>query len=102
MSKEELSSTVSIHLFNGETQNLTISLENIGSEDIESLELTSKILTTKGQFTFSNVKAAVVPPFVRYQLECETLIKNIFLCICVRHTEGKIALISVKVQQSTV
>ncbi|XP_028255851.1 trafficking protein particle complex subunit 9 isoform X2 [Parambassis ranga] len=47
MSKEELSSTVSVQLFNGETQQLTITLENIGSEDIESLELTSKIVTTK-------------------------------------------------------
>ncbi|XP_038580658.1 trafficking protein particle complex subunit 9 isoform X1 [Micropterus salmoides] len=47
MSKEELSSTVSIQLFNGETQQLTITLENIGSEDIETLELTSKIVSTK-------------------------------------------------------
>ncbi|XP_040043773.1 trafficking protein particle complex subunit 9 isoform X3 [Gasterosteus aculeatus] len=46
-SKEELSSTVSVQLFNGETQQLTITLENIGSEDIETLELTSKILSTK-------------------------------------------------------
>uniref|UniRef100_A0A3Q1G551 Trafficking protein particle complex subunit 9 n=1 Tax=Acanthochromis polyacanthus TaxID=80966 RepID=A0A3Q1G551_9TELE len=47
MSKEELSSTVSVQLFNGETQELTITLENIGSEDIETLELTSKIISTK-------------------------------------------------------
>ncbi|XP_035038021.1 trafficking protein particle complex subunit 9 isoform X2 [Hippoglossus stenolepis] len=47
MSKEELSSTVSVQLFNGETQKMTITLENIGSEDIETLELTSKIVTTK-------------------------------------------------------
>ncbi|XP_067364329.1 trafficking protein particle complex subunit 9 isoform X1 [Channa argus] len=47
MSKEELSSSVSIQLFNGETQQLTITLENIGSEDIETLELTSKTVTTK-------------------------------------------------------
>ncbi|XP_074543544.1 trafficking protein particle complex subunit 9 isoform X2 [Halichoeres trimaculatus] len=47
MSKEELSSTVSVQLFNGETQQLTITLENIGSEDIESLEVASKIVTTK-------------------------------------------------------
>ncbi|XP_035848713.1 trafficking protein particle complex subunit 9 isoform X2 [Sander lucioperca] len=46
-SKEELSSTVSVQLFNGETQQLTITLENIGSEDIETLELTSKIVSTK-------------------------------------------------------
>lgn len=48
MSKEELYSTVSVQLFNGETQQLTITLDNIGSEDIETLELTSKIVTTKG------------------------------------------------------
>uniref|UniRef100_A0A667XZY7 Trafficking protein particle complex subunit 9 n=1 Tax=Myripristis murdjan TaxID=586833 RepID=A0A667XZY7_9TELE len=47
MSKEELSSTVSVQLFNGETQQLTITLENIGTEDIETLELTSKTVTTK-------------------------------------------------------
>lgn len=46
-SKEELSSTVSVQLFNGETQQLTITLENIGSVDIESLELTSKTVNTK-------------------------------------------------------
>ncbi|XP_032390959.1 trafficking protein particle complex subunit 9 isoform X2 [Etheostoma spectabile] len=46
-SKEELSSTVSLQLFNGETQQLTITLKNIGSEDIETLELTSKIVSTK-------------------------------------------------------
>uniref|UniRef100_A0A8C2YZF9 Trafficking protein particle complex subunit 9 n=1 Tax=Cyclopterus lumpus TaxID=8103 RepID=A0A8C2YZF9_CYCLU len=46
-SKEELSSSVSVQLFNGETQQLTLTLENIGSEDIESLELTSKIVSTK-------------------------------------------------------
>ncbi|XP_058475508.1 trafficking protein particle complex subunit 9 isoform X2 [Solea solea] len=47
MSKEELTSSVSVQLFNGETQQLTITLENIGSEDIETLELTSKIVSTK-------------------------------------------------------
>ncbi|XP_061597659.1 trafficking protein particle complex subunit 9-like [Cololabis saira] len=54
MSKEEVSSSVSIQLFNGETQQLQITLENIGSEDIETLELSSKMVTTKekvlGQF----------------------------------------------------
>ncbi|KAM4540062.1 trafficking protein particle complex subunit 9 isoform 1-T1 [Odontesthes bonariensis] len=47
MSKEELSSSVSLQLFNGETQQLTITLDNIGTEDIETLELTSKVITTK-------------------------------------------------------
>lgn len=49
MSKEELSSSVSVQLFNGERQQLTITLENIGMEDIESLELTSKTVNTKGE-----------------------------------------------------
>ena len=52
MSKEELSSTVSVQLFNGETQQLTITLENIGSDDIESLEITSKVVTTKGYYPY--------------------------------------------------
>uniref|UniRef100_A0A672GED5 Trafficking protein particle complex 9 n=1 Tax=Salarias fasciatus TaxID=181472 RepID=A0A672GED5_SALFA len=47
MSKEELSSTVSVQLFNGETQQVTITLENIGSVEIETLELTSKVVSTK-------------------------------------------------------
>lgn len=47
---------MSIQLFNGESQQMTISLENIGSEDIETLELTSKTLGTKGQSSPSIVK----------------------------------------------
>ncbi|XP_034016028.1 LOW QUALITY PROTEIN: trafficking protein particle complex subunit 9 [Thalassophryne amazonica] len=47
MSKEELSSAVSLQLFNGETQQLMLTLANIGSEDIETLELTSKVVSTK-------------------------------------------------------
>lgn len=47
MSKEELSSSVSVQLFNGETQQLTITLENIGTEEIETLEVTSKTVNTK-------------------------------------------------------
>uniref|UniRef100_A0A672KAW6 Trafficking protein particle complex subunit 9 n=1 Tax=Sinocyclocheilus grahami TaxID=75366 RepID=A0A672KAW6_SINGR len=35
-------------LFNGETQQLTITLENIGTEMLNTLELTSKTLSTKG------------------------------------------------------
>uniref|UniRef100_A0A673AJQ3 Trafficking protein particle complex 9 n=1 Tax=Sphaeramia orbicularis TaxID=375764 RepID=A0A673AJQ3_9TELE len=62
-SKEELSSSVSVQLFNGETQQLTITLENIGSEDIESLELTSKIVNTKekvfGEFLSWDLEDAV-------------------------------------------
>ena len=56
MSKEELSSTVSVQLFNGETQQLTITLENIGSEQIETLELTSKIINTKGQYLSTQMR----------------------------------------------
>eukprot|EP00064_Thunnus_orientalis_P000107 superscaffoldBa00000005_g107 len=63
MSKEELSSSVSVQLFNGETQQLTITLENIGSEDIETLELTSKIVSTKekvfGEFLSWELEEAV-------------------------------------------
>ncbi|XP_008330317.1 trafficking protein particle complex subunit 9 isoform X2 [Cynoglossus semilaevis] len=63
MSKEELSSSVSLQLFNGETQQLVITLENIGSEDIESLELTSKTVTTKekvyGQFLSWDMEEAL-------------------------------------------
>uniref|UniRef100_A0A8C5EV54 Trafficking protein particle complex 9 n=1 Tax=Gouania willdenowi TaxID=441366 RepID=A0A8C5EV54_GOUWI len=47
MSKEELCSSVSVQLFNGEKQQMTITLENIGSEEIQTLELTSKIVSTK-------------------------------------------------------
>ncbi|XP_061615742.1 trafficking protein particle complex subunit 9 isoform X5 [Phyllopteryx taeniolatus] len=60
MSKEELSSTVSVQLFNGEGQQMTITLENIGCKDIESLELTSKIVTTKEK---------VFGEFLRWDLE---------------------------------
>ncbi|XP_061885324.1 trafficking protein particle complex subunit 9 isoform X1 [Entelurus aequoreus] len=60
MSKEELSSTVSVQLFNGESQQMTITLENIGSEDIESLELSSKIVSTKEK---------VFGDFLRWSLE---------------------------------
>lgn len=41
---------MSVQLFNGETQQLTITLENIGSEDIETLELTSKVVSNKGWY----------------------------------------------------
>uniref|UniRef100_A0A672KGQ4 Trafficking protein particle complex subunit 9 n=1 Tax=Sinocyclocheilus grahami TaxID=75366 RepID=A0A672KGQ4_SINGR len=43
-----LSTSVSLQLFNGETQQLTITLENIGTEMLNTLELTSKTLSTKG------------------------------------------------------
>lgn len=39
---------MSVQLYNGETQQLVIQLENIGMEPLEKLEVTSKILTTKG------------------------------------------------------
>ncbi|XP_047675211.1 trafficking protein particle complex subunit 9 isoform X5 [Tachysurus fulvidraco] len=44
---EDLSSSVCLQLFNGETQQLTITLENIGSESLNTLELSSRTLTTK-------------------------------------------------------
>ncbi|KAG7458179.1 hypothetical protein MATL_G00235340 [Megalops atlanticus] len=46
-SGEELSSSVSVQLFNGETQQLVITLENIGTELLETLEVTSKTVSTK-------------------------------------------------------
>ncbi|KAM8882831.1 trafficking protein particle complex subunit 9 isoform 1-T1 [Synchiropus picturatus] len=46
-SKEELSSSVALQLYNGESQQLTVTLENFGSVDIETLEVTSKITNTK-------------------------------------------------------
>lgn len=48
LSSEDLSTSVSLQLFNGETQQLTITLENIGTETLNTLELTSKTLSTKG------------------------------------------------------
>nr|XP_006635914.2 PREDICTED: trafficking protein particle complex subunit 9 isoform X1 [Lepisosteus oculatus]XP_015212807.1 PREDICTED: trafficking protein particle complex subunit 9 isoform X1 [Lepisosteus oculatus] len=46
-SGEEVSTSVSVQLFNGETQQLIIKLENIGTELLESLEITSKTVNTK-------------------------------------------------------
>ncbi|XP_060051937.1 trafficking protein particle complex subunit 9 isoform X2 [Erinaceus europaeus] len=46
-SGDEISTSVSVQLYNGETQQLVIKLENIGMEPLEKLEVTSKILTTK-------------------------------------------------------
>ncbi|XP_077022828.1 trafficking protein particle complex subunit 9 isoform X2 [Tamandua tetradactyla] len=46
-SGDEISSNVSVQLYNGETQQLIIKLENVGMEPLEKLEVTSKILTTK-------------------------------------------------------
>ncbi|XP_058866218.1 trafficking protein particle complex subunit 9 isoform X1 [Acipenser ruthenus] len=46
-SGEEVSTSVSVQLFNGETRQLMIRLENIGAEPLETLELTSKTVHTK-------------------------------------------------------
>ncbi|XP_036904496.1 trafficking protein particle complex subunit 9 isoform X2 [Sturnira hondurensis] len=46
-SGDEVSMNVSVQLYNGETQRLVITLENIGMEPLEKLEVTSKLLTTK-------------------------------------------------------
>ncbi|XP_014404511.1 PREDICTED: trafficking protein particle complex subunit 9 isoform X5 [Myotis brandtii] len=46
-SGDEISTHVSVQLFNGETQQLVIKLENIGVEPLEKLEVTSKVLTSK-------------------------------------------------------
>ncbi|KAI7798554.1 putative trafficking protein particle complex subunit 9 [Triplophysa rosa] len=47
LSSEDLSSSVSLQLFNGETQELVVTLENIGTETLNTLELSSKTLSTK-------------------------------------------------------
>ncbi|CAH2286014.1 trafficking particle complex subunit 9 isoform X1 [Pelobates cultripes] len=44
---DEISSHVSVKLYNGETQKLVIRLENIGTEPIEKLEVASKTVHTK-------------------------------------------------------
>lgn len=54
-SGDEISTNVSVQLYNGETQQLVIKLENIGMEPLEKLEVTSKLLTTKGGFGPRNV-----------------------------------------------
>ncbi|XP_027259575.1 trafficking protein particle complex subunit 9 isoform X4 [Cricetulus griseus] len=46
-SGDEITTNVSVQLYNGETQQLVITLENIGLEPLEQLEVTSKLLTTK-------------------------------------------------------
>ncbi|XP_037584851.1 trafficking protein particle complex subunit 9 isoform X4 [Cebus imitator] len=46
-SGDEVSTNVSVQLYNGESQQLIIKLENIGMEPLEKLEVTSKVLTTK-------------------------------------------------------
>ncbi|XP_062043934.1 trafficking protein particle complex subunit 9 isoform X2 [Lepus europaeus] len=46
-SGDEISTNVSMQLFNGETQQLIVTLENIGLEPLETLEVTSKLLPTK-------------------------------------------------------
>ncbi|XP_059528352.1 trafficking protein particle complex subunit 9 isoform X2 [Myotis daubentonii] len=46
-SGDEISTHVSVQLYNGETQQLVIKLENIGVEPLEKLEVTSKVLTSK-------------------------------------------------------
>ncbi|XP_054972955.1 trafficking protein particle complex subunit 9 isoform X4 [Pan paniscus] len=46
-SGDEISTNISVQLYNGESQQLIIKLENIGMEPLEKLEVTSKVLTTK-------------------------------------------------------
>jgi hypothetical protein len=47
---DEIATNVSVQLYNGETQQLAVTLENIGLEPLEQLEVTSKLLTTKGRW----------------------------------------------------
>uniref|UniRef100_A0A8C0EDP6 Trafficking protein particle complex 9 n=1 Tax=Bubo bubo TaxID=30461 RepID=A0A8C0EDP6_BUBBB len=46
-SGDEVSTNVSVQLYNGETQQLIIKLENIGTEPLEKLEVTAKTVNTK-------------------------------------------------------
>ncbi|KAM7072333.1 trafficking protein particle complex subunit 9 isoform 1-T2 [Acridotheres tristis] len=46
-SGDEISTNVSVQLYNGETQELIIKLENIGTEPLEKLEVTAKTVNTK-------------------------------------------------------
>ncbi|XP_067887838.1 trafficking protein particle complex subunit 9 isoform X3 [Heterodontus francisci] len=46
-SGNEVSSSVSVQLFNGELQQLTIKLENIGTELLETLEISAKTINNK-------------------------------------------------------
>ncbi|XP_067414413.1 trafficking protein particle complex subunit 9 isoform X2 [Emydura macquarii macquarii] len=46
-SGDEISTSVSVQLYNGETQQLVIKLENIGTEPLEKLEVTAKTVNTK-------------------------------------------------------
>nr|XP_051697523.1 uncharacterized protein LOC127489780 [Oryctolagus cuniculus] len=46
-SGDEISTNMSMQLFNGETHQLAVTLENIGLEPLETLQVTSKLLPTK-------------------------------------------------------
>lgn len=46
-SGDEISANVSVQLFNGESQRLVVTLENVGLEPLEKLEVSSKLLPTK-------------------------------------------------------
>ncbi|KAL9868879.1 trafficking protein particle complex subunit 9 isoform 2-T3 [Geothlypis trichas] len=46
-SGDEISTNVAVQLYNGETQQLIIKLENIGTEPLEKLEVTAKTVNTK-------------------------------------------------------
>ncbi|KAF1676791.1 Trafficking protein particle complex subunit 9, partial [Pygoscelis papua] len=46
-SGDEIFTNVSVQLYNGETQQLIIKLENIGTEPLEKLEVTAKTVNTK-------------------------------------------------------
>ncbi|XP_039180938.1 trafficking protein particle complex subunit 9-like [Crotalus tigris] len=48
-SGDEITTSVSVQLYNGETQPLIIKLENIGTEPLEKLEVTSKMVNMKGK-----------------------------------------------------
>lgn len=59
-SGDEISTNVSVQLYNGETQQLIIKLENIGTEPLEKLEVTAKTV---------NIKEKLYGDFLSWNLE---------------------------------
>ncbi|XP_075437898.1 trafficking protein particle complex subunit 9 isoform X2 [Ascaphus truei] len=84
-SGSDVSTNVSVQLYNGETQKLVIKLENIGTEPLEKLEVTSKTVNTKeklygdflswdleqtlSQFPLKPGKTAVFTVYIKVKLD---------------------------------
>ncbi|TRY85943.1 hypothetical protein DNTS_032709 [Danionella cerebrum] len=91
LSSEELSTSVSLQLFNGETQQLIITLENIGTEPLNTLELTS---STKLVFqaAYRKMNSYTVP---QSQLDPEKAAQNLTMNLTEQNAED----IKVKLQR---